>query len=71
MFHKKVSGKSDKTMEIMLTHDLMLIAILKAMFGEVAENPPLSSTLFFELHHIDEEYFVKVIYNNKTMKLPH
>ena len=70
MFAKKIAGKSDKTMEIYLTHDLMLIAILKAIFGEVKESPPLSSTLFFELHYEDSEYFVKVIYNNKTMELP-
>ena len=57
-------------MVLYMTHDLMLLAIVKAMFGELAENPRQNSQIFFELISEDSDYFVNVIYNGKTMKIP-
>ena len=32
-------------------------------------QPPFASVLLFELHRIQEEYFIKVIYNNAPLNL--
>ncbi len=50
-------------------HDTNILAIMSALGVPLDENPHYSSYLAFNVYEIEGDYYLKVVYNDKTVKL--
>jgi prostatic aicd phosphatase len=70
-FERVLKKKNNKKLYIYSTHDSMITVLMHALNIFNDNIPPFGATLLFELHqnssHINDEYFVKVYYNNQTL----
>lgn len=51
-------------------HDSTIMNLFAALGLQMTQQPPFASTLIFELHKVNNEFIVVVIYNDEPLKLP-
>ena len=68
-FTAKIKGNTPLKATLYSAHDTTLMNIFHCLNYSLSIQPPFASVLLFELHRIQEEYFIKVIYNNAPLNL--
>lgn len=66
--HDVVSGKKTTKLTLNFSHDFMISIILNGLGELDTEFVEFAANIFFELHKIDNEYFVKTLYNQVPLK---
>ncbi|VDN31035.1 unnamed protein product [Cylicostephanus goldi] len=62
----KVLGISRRSMALYSTHDATITSLLYNLGVSNHLLPPYTTAVLFELHKINEQYFVKVLFRNST-----
>ena len=68
-FAAKIKGHTPLKATLYSAHDTTLMNIFHCIGYSLTIQPPFASVLLFELHRIQDEYFVKVIYNDAPLVL--
>lgn len=65
--NKTIHGEKQAKMQLHFSHDYMVAIVLNGL-GKLFKDPiPFASTVFFELHKINSNYFVRTIFNDKPL----
>ena len=68
-FTNKIKGKTNLKATLYSAHDTTIMNIFAFLNHSIAIQPPFASVLLFELHQIQDDYFVKVDYNDVSLSL--
>ncbi|HJO93138.1 MAG TPA: histidine phosphatase family protein [Victivallales bacterium] len=66
---KSIEGKTVNKLFLYSAHDTNILGLMSALGAPLKENPPYASFVGIELYEIKNEYFVKILYNKKYVKL--
>ena len=69
VFEGSINGTGTLKWGLYCAHDTTLIGFLYALGQWTGLNPPFASTLVFELHEENGEYFVQTIYNDELLSI--
>ena len=67
-FDDVISGKKKVKLTLHFSHDYMLSILLNGLGEPYNDFILFASNLFFELHKIDNEFYVRTLYNQKPQK---
>lgn len=67
IFEGNINGTSQLKWSFFSAHDTTLIGFLVAIDQWNGLNPPFASTIVYELHEENSNYFVQVIYNDQPL----
>jgi hypothetical protein len=68
-FESKIKGKGNLKATLYSAHDTTLMNIFTTLKLPISIQPPFASILIFELHELDEKFYVKILYNNEPVTL--
>lgn len=68
-FNSTINKSSQIRLGLYSAHDTSLAGFLSFMNLFDGNNPVFASTLIFELHEVDSDYFVQIIYNDQILTL--
>ena len=63
-----IEGKDQAKMQLHFSHDYMLSILMNGLGKLFQGKIPFASTLFFELHKINGDYFVRTLYNDQPLQ---
>ena len=67
LFDSKIAKNLSQKGFVFSAHDTTIMSIFAALKIK-ATHPPYASMVIFELHEVNEQYYVKLIYNNMQGK---
>ncbi|OMJ83668.1 hypothetical protein SteCoe_15335 [Stentor coeruleus] len=66
-FDDIISGTGTITFSLYSAHDITLVGFLSAIDAWDSLQPPFASSLIYELNEIGQDYFVRIVYNDKNI----
>jgi hypothetical protein len=66
-FDDIINNTGTVTFSLYSAHDITLVGFLSAINAWDSLQPPFASSLIYELNEINQEYFVRIVYNDKNI----